>query len=56
MAKAVTLFLIVVLALAMFGKLRMPARLKGRGAARKCDRCGRHRIGKGPCDCTRGKG
>ncbi len=47
--KAVTLFLIFIAALAIFGKLRVPG--AGRIASRKCPNCGRYRIGKGPCDC-----
>ena len=53
MIKLVSLFLIVIVALAMFGKLRFPgqARLK----SLKCTRCGRYRIGNGPCGCGDGK-
>ncbi|PRX33890.1 hypothetical protein SAMN05216257_104188 [Meinhardsimonia xiamenensis] len=49
--KAVSLFLVFIAVLAIFGKLRVPG--VGRIASRKCDRCGRYRIGKGPCDCGR---
>ena len=49
MVKVVTLFLIGMVVLAMFGKLRIPGQKKL--AARKCQRCGRFRIGKAPCDC-----
>ena len=50
--KIVSLFLVFMAVLAMFGKLRVPgvARLK----SAKCKRCGRYRIGKGPCDCGKG--
>lgn len=53
MLKIVSLFLIGMVVLAMFGKLRFPgqARLK----SMKCKGCGKYRIGKGPCDCGRGK-
>lgn len=63
MVKVVTFFLIGMLVLAIFGRLRLPGKLSGRrgGAgrraggprldARKCPRCGRHAIGDGPCDC-----
>ena len=61
MVKVVTLFLIVVLALAMFGKLGWIGRL---GPSRRpprvarpatCLHCGRHVIGTGPCDCRSAK-
>ncbi|WP_191090243.1 hypothetical protein [Histidinibacterium aquaticum] len=45
--KIVTLFLIGMAVLAMFGRLRMP-RL---GRPKKCAACGRPRIGSGPCPC-----
>lgn len=56
--KIVTLFLIFIGVLAMFGKLRLPGGLLGRKALgnRKCPSCGRYRIGKGPCPCGRDKG
>ena len=47
--KGVSLFLIGMLVLAMFGKLRFP-KIGHRGDA-KCSGCGRPRIGKGPCAC-----
>lgn len=50
--KAVTFFLIGMLVLAMFGKLRFPG--KDRLDARKCKKCGRYRIGKKACDCDAG--
>ena len=47
--KAITLFLIGMAVLAMFGKLRFPGgRLK---SSMKCEKCGRYRFGKGPCEC-----
>lgn len=49
MIKIVSLFLIGMLVLAMFGRLRLPG-LKP-GSKKKCPRCGRFRIGKGPCEC-----
>ncbi|MBC7156136.1 MAG: hypothetical protein H5U20_01325 [Rhodobacteraceae bacterium] len=60
--KIVTLFLIGIGVLAMFGRLRV-GRLgdwrpgsgrpgSGRlGRARTCPKCGRHLIGQGPCPC-----
>lgn len=61
MVKVVTFFLIGMVILALFGKLRLPRARLGRrrgdktGAAmldaRKCPDCGRHVIGRGPCDC-----
>ena len=51
MIKIVSLFLIAMLVLALFGRLR----LSGLDMLdkKKCPRCGRYRIGKGPCDCER---
>jgi hypothetical protein len=56
--KIVTLFLIGMGVLAMFGRLRMPESLRqiGRktglpGRPTKCRRCGAPRVGKGPCPC-----
>ncbi len=51
--KAVTIFLVFIAVLAMFGRLRFPG--QKRLEAMKCRRCGRYRIGKGPCDCGQGK-
>ena len=66
--KAVSLFLIAMLVLAMFGKLRLPrggsaggnARSGGRRQAkgldaRKCPDCGAYVIGPGPCPCKTAK-
>jgi hypothetical protein len=56
--KIVTLFLIFMVVLAMFGRLRIPGaqQLSKLNAAKKCPKCGRFRIGKGPCACQKGKG
>jgi hypothetical protein len=53
MTKAVSLFLIGMLVLAMFGKLRYPG--KKRLEAAKCSKCGRYKFTKGACDCGAGK-
>lgn len=62
MVKAVTFFLIGVLVLAMFGRLRLKHRLPRLGAsrkrapleeARKCPECGGYLIGKGSCPCQK---
>jgi hypothetical protein len=50
--KIVSLFLIGMAVLAMFGKLRVPG--LRRLTDRKCPNCGRYRIGKGPCPCGKG--
>ncbi|WP_186766517.1 hypothetical protein [Puniceibacterium confluentis] len=50
--KIVSIFLIGMAVLAMFGKLRMPG--AKRLASAKCKRCGRYRIGRGPCPCDKG--
>ena len=47
--KIVILFLVFMAVLAMFGKYRFPGQDKLDAA--KCPRCGRYRIGKGPCSC-----
>ena len=51
-AKIVVLFLVFIGVLGMFGKLRVPG--AERLASRRCPKCGRFRLGRGPCDCTRG--
>jgi hypothetical protein len=52
--KIVVLFLVVMMVLAMFGRLRFPG--ADRLASARCPRCGKFRIGKGPCDCGHGNG
>ncbi len=50
--KIVSLFLVAIGVLAMFGKLRLPGRKRLSNA--KCPACGRYKIGKGPCPCGKG--
>ncbi len=50
--KIVVLFLAAMAVLAMFGRFRFPGQ-KRLGAA-KCPRCGKFKIGKGPCSCQKG--
>lgn len=52
--KIVILFLVFMGVMAMFGKLRFPGQQKL--ASARCPRCGRFRLGKGPCACGKGKG
>lgn len=52
MVKIVTLFLIGIVVLAMFGRLKLPG--GKRLHAGKCRHCGRYRIGTGPCACGKG--
>ncbi|MDQ7069593.1 MAG: hypothetical protein Q9M48_02405 [Rhodobacterales bacterium] len=52
--KIITLFLVGMGVLAMFGKYRFPG--QKRLAAAKCPSCGRYRIGKGPCSCKKNRG
>jgi hypothetical protein len=57
--KIVTLFLIGIAALAMFGRLRLPGKGKGRSHGlprpRLCPDCGRYNLTGGPCRrCTKG--
>ena len=47
--KIVFLFLIFMGVLAMFGKLRLPGQARLDKA--RCPKCGRFRIGRGPCPC-----
>jgi hypothetical protein len=47
--RVILLFLIFMAVLAMFGRLRFPS-VPG---VKKCPRCGRPRIGSGPCSCER---
>ncbi|WP_170301205.1 hypothetical protein [Frigidibacter albus] len=49
MVKIVTLFLIVMVVLAMFGAFRI------KRGVRRCPACGRARIGPGPCGCGKGR-
>lgn len=49
--KIVTLFLVVMAVLAMFGKLAFPG--KKRLNAARCPSCGRFKIGKAPCGCKK---
>ena len=49
--KIVILFLVVMGVMAMFGKLRLPGR--PRLGTERCPKCGRHKIGKGPCPCNK---
>lgn len=47
--KIITLFLVFMAVLALFGRLRMPKlSLKRPG---RCPSCGRPKLGKGPCPC-----
>jgi hypothetical protein len=52
MIKVVTFFLIGMMILALFGRLRFPGSERLKSA--KCKKCGRFRIGKGPCPCGQG--
>ena len=52
--KIVAIFLVVIAVLGIFGKLRVPGARQL--AQKKCPRCGRYRIGKGPCECGKKKG
>ncbi|WGH77726.1 hypothetical protein [Jannaschia ovalis] len=50
--KIVTLFLIGMGVLAMFGRLRFPG--AARLTRRRCSACGAPRAGRGPCPCGKG--
>lgn len=51
MLKIVTLFLVFIAVLAMFGKLSLLLPKSLKQVTQKCPNCGRHRIGKGACPC-----
>jgi hypothetical protein len=52
--KAVSIFLVFIAVLAMFGKFSLPGQKRLQSA--RCANCGRFRIGKGPCACRNKKG
>jgi len=52
--KIISLFLIAMVALALFGRLRMPLRRGPKGDAGRCRSCGRPLAGKGRCTCGKG--
>jgi hypothetical protein len=52
--KIFSLFLIGMAVLAVFGRLRFPGGGRKSLGAAKCPKCGRPKIGKGPCDCGKG--
>ena len=54
LVKIVTLFLVGMAVLAMFGKLRFPGQKQLQ--SKKCAKCGRFKIGKGPCPCRKDMG
>jgi len=56
MVKVVTFFLIAMMVLALFGKLRLPRlpkikRRKSIETTSKCNKCGAYKIGNKPCMC-----
>lgn len=51
MVKVVTLFLIAMAVLALFGRLRVPGIGSRKTGMRRCRSCGRPIVGKGGCDC-----
>lgn len=53
MFKVISVFLIFMMVLALFGRLRFPGQQKLKDM--KCPRCGRYKIGKGACACEKGK-
>ena len=54
MVKIVSLFLIAMAVLALFGRLRVPGLGNGKASAQRCRNCGRPLIGKSDCDCSKG--
>jgi uncharacterized OB-fold protein len=51
LVKGITFFLVGMMVLALFGKFRFPG--QRRLEAMKCPKCGRYRIGSGPCGCDK---
>ena len=53
MIKVISVFLIFMLVLAMFGRLRFPGQktINKKLDAAKCPSCGRFRLGKSSCPC-----
>lgn len=51
MIKAITLLLIFMAVLAMFGRLRFRRLGRDKGRMERCKRCGRPKIGSSGCDC-----
>lgn len=51
--KIITLFLVGMMVLALIGKFRFPGQAKLKSLT--CKKCGRYKIGKGPCACEKGK-
>lgn len=51
--KIVSLFLVAMAVLAMFGKLKYPGQKRLESA--RCPKCRRFNIGKGPCACEKGR-
>jgi hypothetical protein len=52
--KIVTLFLVVIAVLGMFGKFRLPKVPRfGTKKVATCNTCGAYKIGKGPCACEK---
>lgn len=49
--KIISLFLVAMMVLALFGRLRFPGQKKL--TQMKCPKCGRYRIGSGPCSCEK---
>ena len=59
MVKVVTFFLIFMIILAMFGRLRLPGMKRGKGLPkpRVCPECGRYNLRGGDCPhCTERRG
>lgn len=53
--KIITLFLVGMAVLAMFGKLKVPkiGPKLGSKKVKTCAKCGSYKIGKGPCPCRK---
>lgn len=54
LTKIVTLFLVFIAILGIFGKLYWLLPKRRQKKAVHCEKCGRHLIGSGSCDCGKG--
>ena len=54
--KIVSLFLIFMVVLALFGRLRLPRAGRPKPPAARCRGCGAPRVGRAPCPCGAGRG
>ena len=54
LTKIVTLFLVFIAILGIFGKLSLLVPKRRQKKVARCQTCGQHLIGSGPCACKKG--